>query len=136
MDLVAAARELGLPLLAVCRGLQVLNVAFGGTLRQHLDTTVAHQDETHTVDVIPGSCLHAITGREMLTVSSYHHQGIDRLGAGLTPTALSPDGVVEALETGEILAVQWHPEDLAARSGTDAALFTDLVERAAKTEGH
>lgn len=143
---VAAVLELGVPTLAICRGLQVLNVARGGSLHQHLNAVppgsaasgavtagaVVHRNAIHPVAVVAGSRLHAVTGRERLEVSSYHHQGVDRAGAGLRVTATAPDGGVEALETGEILAVQWHPEDLSATSPTDAALFADLVQRAAK----
>jgi putative glutamine amidotransferase len=128
----AGASEAGLPVLAICRGMQVLNVARGGTLHQHLDTTPSHLNVIHAVEVAPGSRLRAVTGRDRLEVSSYHHQGVARVGAGLRITATADGGGIEALETGEILAVQWHPEDLASASAADAALFADLVERAAK----
>ena len=124
-----------LPTLAICRGMQVLNVALGGTLHQHLDeTTVQHHDALHQVVVHPGSRLHALVGAERVPVSSYHHQALDRLASALVVTATADDGVIEAVEhrTADVLAVQWHPEDLHASSPSDAALFADLVERATK----
>ena len=124
-----------LPTLAVCRGMQVLNVALGGTLHQHLvETTVGHRNSIHSVTVRPGSRLHSIVGEGVVPVSSYHHQAIARLGRGLDVTATAADGVIEAVEhrTADILAVQWHPEDLHQTWGSDAALFADLVERAQK----
>lgn len=124
---------LGTPTLAICRGLQILNVATGGTLVQHLaGTTTPHHDGIHPVRVIPGTRLHAVVGAPAIEVSSYHHQGVDRLGADLVVAAVAADGLVEAVEhrDADIVAVQWHPEDRHTTSATDAALFTDLVERA------
>jgi putative glutamine amidotransferase len=123
------------PTLAICRGMQVLNVALGGTLQQHLqEGTVGHRDGHHEVTVTPGSRLHAIVGADRVPVSSYHHQAIGRLAADLVVTATADDGVIEAVEhrRADILAVQWHPEDLFTTSTSDAALFADLVERAQK----
>lgn len=130
---VAAALVLGLPTLAICRGMQVTNVALGGTLLQHLPPgPVQHRNALHEVEV--GGRLREIVGQDRVTVSSYHHQAVDRVGAGLVVTGRADDGCIEALEHegGTLLAVQWHPEDLHATHPTDAALFTDLVERAAK----
>jgi putative glutamine amidotransferase len=113
----------------------VVNVALGGTLHQHLAPgPVEHCDAHHGVTVTTGSRLRDVTGRDRIEVSSYHHQAVDRVGAGLLVTARAEDGCVEALEheSGHLLAVQWHPEDLHATHPADAALFTDLVERAAK----
>lgn len=124
-----------IPTLAICRGLQVLNVALGGTLHQHLvETSVAHRRSVHDVRVERGSRLHTVVGRDTVAVSSYHHQGVDVVADALVVTAVAADGVVEALElrTADVLAVQWHPEDLHTTSVTDAALFADLVERAGK----
>ena len=128
---VAAA----IPTLAVCRGMQVLNVALGGTLHQHLpETGVDHRDGVHEVRIEHRSRLRAVLGTDRVGVSSYHHQAVDVLGTDLVPTASAADGVVEALEhaRADVIAVQWHPEDLHASSATDAALFADLVERADK----
>lgn len=137
LDLAAvrAAIAVDVPTLAICRGLQVLNVALGGTLHQHLaETTVGHRNGLHDVLVRPGSRLHAVVGADRVPVSSYHHQAVDRLATDLVVTATAEDGVVEAVEhrTADVLAVQWHPEDLHATSASDAALFADLVERAHK----
>lgn len=137
LDLAAARAvvERDVPTLAVCRGLQVLNVALGGTLRQHLEeTTVRHGAGLHEVQVRPGSRLHAVVGTERVPVSSYHHQALDVLAPGLTVTATADDGVIEGVEheTADIIGVQWHPEDLHASSPSDAALFADLVDRGLK----
>ncbi|MGW0157773.1 gamma-glutamyl-gamma-aminobutyrate hydrolase family protein [Mycobacterium sp. NPDC003323] len=121
-----------IPTLAICRGMQVLNVALGGTLIQHLSDPL-HHNSIHPVRVLEGSRLHSIVGTDTVEVSSYHHQAIDILGADLTVTATA-DGVIEAVEhaLADIVAVQWHPEDRHAESFTDAALFADLVDRAQK----
>lgn len=123
----------GLPMLAICRGLQTLNVVCGGTLDQDLtETTVAHRSSPHEVMVTPGSRLGLITGASTVTVSSYHHQAVDRLGTNLIVAGTAADGLIEAVEhtSADILAVQWHPEDLFATNPTDRALFADLAERA------
>ncbi|WP_455356772.1 gamma-glutamyl-gamma-aminobutyrate hydrolase family protein [Streptomyces sp. SYSU K217416] len=135
LDLAVARAVIGrnIPALAICRGLQVLNVACGGTLTQHVPRgPVEHRDSLHAVTAVPGSRLHAVVGAEPFDVSSYHHQAIARLGQGLRVVARAADGCVEAVEhTGaDVLAVQWHPEDLAATSRPDAALFSDLIDRA------
>ena len=133
-----AVLETGHPTLAICRGMQVLNVALGGTLHQHLDpTTVDHRQSVHDVQVEPGSRLHAIVGSTTVPVSSFHHQAVDRLAHGLRATARAADGCIEAAEhvTADILAVQWHPEDLHETSATDLALFSDLTERARSRRG-
>ncbi|MDA2808741.1 gamma-glutamyl-gamma-aminobutyrate hydrolase family protein [Nocardiopsis suaedae] len=125
-----------LPVLGVCRGLQVMNVARGGTLHQHLPDVVGgngHRKRTavfdpHTVRVAPGSRTAGILGRTELEVPTYHHQGLDTLGEGLVATAWAEDGIVEAVEfTGEprALGVQWHPE-----MGDDPSLFRWLVAEA------
>jgi putative glutamine amidotransferase len=132
---VPAVLGLGLPTLAICRGMQVVNVALGGTLHLHLPPgPVEHRDARHGVTVSPGSRLRDVVGTDRIEVSSYHHQAVDRLGGGLVVTARADDGCVEALEheSGHLLAVQWHPEDLHATHPADAALVTDLVERAAE----
>lgn len=137
LDLAVARAviDLDLPTLAICRGMQVLNVALGGSLIQHVtESNTQHRNGIHPVSVVTGSALHAIVGAETIDVSSYHHQALDRLGAGLTVTAVAADGVVESVEHARagVVAVQWHPEDRHATSATDAALFTDLVDRARK----
>lgn len=120
MALLGAARERGVPVLAICRGLQLVNVVFGGTLRQHveLEEGVGHpqwetdgHEQTHRVHVVDGTMAGAIYDGE-LGVNSLHHQVVDEVGEGLIVSAKAPDGVVEGLESpdGKILAVQWHPE--------------------------
>jgi putative glutamine amidotransferase len=151
--LVSAALAAGLPLLGICRGLQVLNVALGGTLHQHLPALVGHDGHspvagaygTHRVQVAAGSRLagvlgqpHAAQARSELSVPTHHHQAIDRLGRGLVACAWADDGVIEAVEfaasapngagrggTGFAMAVQWHPE-----AGDDLRLFRALVTAA------
>ncbi|MFE9093102.1 gamma-glutamyl-gamma-aminobutyrate hydrolase family protein [Streptomyces sp. NPDC007264] len=135
LDLAVARAVLAhrLPALAICRGLQVLNTVCGGTLLQHLPPgPVEHRDALHAVTALPGTRLRSVVGPAAFTVSSYHHQAVDRLGDGLVVAARSADGRVEAVEhtSADVLAVQWHPEDLAASSRQDAALFGDLVDRA------
>jgi putative glutamine amidotransferase len=134
----ATARDL--PLLAICRGMQALNVARGGTLHQHLPdvTQVEHlQTEegfelTHAVTVGPGSPLHRLSGRRRLDVNSFHHQAVDELGKRLVPCAHAPDDTIEALFDPELrfcLGVQWHAELLTHRA-EHAPLLQGLVAAA------
>ncbi|MQA95432.1 MAG: gamma-glutamyl-gamma-aminobutyrate hydrolase family protein [Streptosporangiales bacterium] len=131
--LLSAALATGLPVLAICRGLQVLNVVRGGTLHQHLPDVVgdtAHAPErgrygTHDVTVTPGSLIAETLGRTELTTSTYHHQAIDLLGEGLRATAHAADGVIEGVEVEGhpyAIGVQWHPE-----VDADPSLFAGLV---------
>ncbi|HWE41620.1 MAG TPA: gamma-glutamyl-gamma-aminobutyrate hydrolase family protein [Gemmatimonadaceae bacterium] len=145
--LLTAAREARLPVLAICRGLQVANVALGGTLVQDLpserpsatthDRSDARTARVHEVRIAGGSRLSAATGAEMITVNSSHHQAIDRLAPGLAVTGNAPDGVVEGAEwVGDadwwMLGVQWHPEELVRTPpGWDRALFAAFRERVA-----
>ncbi len=135
LALLTAALERDLPVLAVCRGSQVLNVARGGDLVQHLPDVVGDEKHKHTpgvfadhdVSVEPDSRLGALLG-DRAPVKSHHHQGFGRLGEGLVPTAYAEDGTLEALEDPTkrfALGVLWHPE-----AGEDAALFGARVEQA------
>lgn len=136
MAVMSCAARLGIPTLAICRGMQILNVVQGGDLIQHLPASnVAHGNAVHDVMVAENSRLFQITGFTRIPVSSYHHQAVGAIGADLRVAATADDGCVEALEHtgGNLLAVQWHPEDLHASSRSDAALFADLSERAAKS---
>ncbi|WP_043616066.1 gamma-glutamyl-gamma-aminobutyrate hydrolase family protein [Nonomuraea candida] len=130
--LLAAALDAGLPYLGVCRGLQVLNVALGGTLHQHLPDVVGHTGHCPgpgrfgrlPVTPAPGTRLSKALGEEPLAVAHYHHQSVDRLAPGLTVTATAGDGTIEAVESpaGFTMAVQWHPE-----ADEGHALFEALV---------
>lgn len=125
-DLAAARHALarGLPTLAICRGLHVVNVALGGMLRQ--DMTGPHRHVVHPVTLRPGSALAAISPVDKVDASCFHHQCVDRLADGLRPVAWAADGTVEAVELskpgGWFVAVQWHPED-----APDQWLFDALV---------
>ena len=136
----AGAAERDLPVLAICRGMQALNVARGCTLHQHLPDLTAlehNQSErsfapTHSVSVTPGSLLHRLADADVLGVNSYHHQAVERLGAGLAVCATAPDGTVEAVwdpAARFCLGVQWHPEVLTHRAD-HAPLFERLVAAA------
>lgn len=131
---IAAAENLGIPALLICRGLQLWNVERGGTLFQHWPTSdVDHVGQVHPVSVEARSLLaEALGTTENVDVSSYHHQAIDELGRGLRATSRGFDGCVEAVEDEEhtILAVQWHPEDRAETDAVDAALFKWIITRA------
>ncbi len=118
--LVAAACEADIPILGICRGMQLLNVAFGGTLRQHVGVTngVVHRqgagryEKVHRVELDPSCRLARLVGHVQLDVNSIHHQGINEVGDSLVAVGFSADGLPEALESREyrVLAVQWHPE--------------------------
>jgi putative glutamine amidotransferase len=128
MDLACAraAIELGRPLLAICRGHQVLNVALGGTLVQHLEGhRFVHQRRT----LEPGSRAALAIGHGRPLGHCVHHQAIDRLGDGLIVTGRADDGTIEAVElpTGWVVGVQWHPEDTAADDGDQQRLFDAFV---------
>jgi putative glutamine amidotransferase len=123
----------GIPVLAICRGMQLFNVVHGGTLIQHLPGHQLKQrdDIVHTVRVTPGTRLAAILGHGEHAVNSRHHQAVDRPGDGLIVSAIAPDGVIEALEKpGDsfAVAVQWHPEDRILASAADRKLFEAFAE--------
>jgi putative glutamine amidotransferase len=136
LALMRAALERDLPMLAICRGSQVLNVALGGDLEQHVPDRVGseiHREvpgvfSDHDVEVLEGTRLSTLIG-DRHDVKSHHHQGFGTLGAGLREAARAPDGTVEALEDPArrfTLGVLWHPE-----AGEDLALFQALVAEAA-----
>ena len=137
LALFRGAEERRMPVLAICRGLQLVNVARGGTLHQHLPEALGTERyrvgggvfATNRVQVDPGTTLAGIVGDSELDVHSYHHQGIDRLGGGLVVTARTDDGLTQAVEsTGEsyLVGVQWHPE----QDVEDRRLFAGLVQAA------
>lgn len=132
--LLTAARARRLPVLAICRGIQVLNVAFGGTLIQDLASErpgpIAHEDDAHPheIQIDAGSLLHRTLGERVAMVNSRHHQAIDDPSPELRVVARAPDGVVEGVELAHphdqwLLGVQWHPEDM-----TETALFRGFAE--------
>jgi putative glutamine amidotransferase len=135
LGLLKAALQRDMPVLAICRGSQLLNVARGGDLVQHLPESVGHEQHRHDpgsfsdhdVEVAADSRLGGLLG-DRAPVKSHHHQGYGRIGSGLREVAWAEDGVVEGLEDGDkrfALGVLWHPEE-----GEDFALFKGLVEEA------
>jgi putative glutamine amidotransferase len=138
MALLRAALERDMPVLAICRGFQLLNVARGGDLVQHLPEEVGHDAHKrvpgefalHPVEIGPGTRLSSIVDRAS-HVTSHHHQGVGRIGDGLVEAAWADDGTLEALEDPSrrfVLGVQWHPE--ASEDAADRALFEALVVEA------
>lgn len=147
LQLVRWALDDAKPVLAVCRGAQLLNVAVGGTLYQdvsaqhpgaikhdHFPSGGRRRDElTHTVQIAAGSRLARLLGAEVLPVNSMHHQGIARLASGLVAVATAPDGLIEGVETANghfVLGVQWHPEDLVDADPRMRQLFAEFVASA------
>ena len=128
LPLIRAAVARGMPILAICRGFQELNVALGGTLHQRLQDLPGRIDHTsamqpsakvrtgkaHTIRVVPGSWLHRLAGATEIAVNSLHNQGIDRLAPGLVAEGTAPDGTIEAVRVanapGFAVGMQWHPE--------------------------
>jgi len=134
----AVARRRALPVLAICRGMQLLNVERGGDLVQHLADVIDMEPHrpapgvfgTHEVTIAPGSRAHELLGGRA-SVQSAHHQGIGRVGAGLEPSAHASDGTIEALEDPHApfcIGVLWHPDEEALEGG--APLFRGLVDAA------
>ncbi len=138
------------PCLAICRGIQVINVATGGTLYQDLTSEfnpengtpkLQHSQNspeytpTQHVSVRPGTLLHRITGETLLKVNSHHHQAVKELGKGFVISATSPDGLIEAIERENdmfCLGVQWHPEHLSSNDPVQAKLFNAFVRACEK----
>lgn len=124
LSLLVAALDGGVPVLAICRGMQLLNIAFGGTLIGHMtgaseehpdipEDVSAAFDFRHAVDLAPRSRIRAAVGSDLIRTNSLHHQAVDRLGSGLSITGTARDGIVEAIETSGspwCVGVQWHPE--------------------------
>lgn len=135
------------PVLAVCRGAQLVNVAIGGSLYQdvgaqhpdaikhdHFPTGGRRRDElAHAVRLTPGSRLQRLLGVDSIAVNSMHHQGIAKLAPGLVPVATSPDGLIEGVETSNghfLIGVQWHPEDLVDVDSRMQRIFQAFIEAA------
>ena len=144
------ALERDMPILAICRGLQFLNVALGGSLHQHLPDVVgdhikhaqtehgfARDEPTHGVRMEPGSCLSALLGADRTRVNSMHHQAINRLGSGLVATAWADDGCIEGAELQGrrfVAGVQWHPEEMALQDEPPRRLFAGFVAAAGRSQ--
>ena len=143
--LVRRARERGLPTLGICRGVQLANVALGGTLVQDIpserpsgvrhDSPVERAHRVHPVDVEEGSALARALGAATFTTNSFHHQALATVAEPLRVTARAPDGIVEGVESRDphawwLLAVQWHPEELVGtREPWDRGLFQAFADR-------
>jgi putative glutamine amidotransferase len=142
LALVREALRRDLPLLAICRGHQVLNVAMGGTLVQDIpsqlpgagahDPDVERWETCHEVEILPGTRLREILGTERVAVNSFHHQSVKGLGGDLVLSARSPDGVVEGIEVPRgtrrfVVGVQWHPESFWDHPPGFGSLFEALV---------
>jgi putative glutamine amidotransferase len=147
IELARRATERHLPLLAICRGIQVLNVALGGSLHQDVatfpGTPIAHTQKaprhkpTHAVKIEAASRLADVIGAHDLDVNSMHHQAIKDLGRGLCAVAFSPDSLIEAVELDDpsrfVFGVQWHPEELAPHQPAAQRLFAALIAAASRT---
>ncbi|MDR1079735.1 MAG: gamma-glutamyl-gamma-aminobutyrate hydrolase family protein [Deltaproteobacteria bacterium] len=146
--LLFSALEAGLPVFGVCRGLQLMNVALGGTLWEDIETMVEgaaeHRQRSprtchgHRVRLVPGSLVARLSGTLELDVNTGHHQGVRRLGGGLAATGASEDGLCEALELpghAFVLGVQWHPEGLARSDPRALALFRGFADAAREAGG-
>jgi len=143
LELCRMALQGNKPVLAICRGIQVLNVAAGGTLYQDLAavTSLQHSQQaprwypTHQIRIWEGSSLYALAGQEYYRVNSFHHQAINKLGQGLKAVAWSGDNLIEAVEAEEkperIVGVQWHPEGTWETDALSFNLFRRLVQHAA-----
>lgn len=148
--LLEAARERGIPVLGICRGIQLINAAMGGTLWQDLASQrpegLSHNQvagrtaRTHAITTTPGTRVAAAAHDGTFEVNSFHHQAIRRLAPGLVATATAPDGIIEAVEGAPgapwLLAVQWHPEEFHAESvAVDRGLFAALIAAARSRVG-
>lgn len=135
LQLLRLALDQQLPVLCICRGLQLLNVAFGGELVQHLPSANEHVQrgvvDAHLVRTVEGSQLESICGAGEFAVNSRHHQAVSKLGEGLVISGYSSDDVVEGLEVPGhkfVVAVQWHPEDRVPLRDPDTKLFTAFAK--------
>jgi len=151
LRLIRAAVVHGLPVLAICRGMQELNVALGGTLHQRLQDLDGRLDHStplvanspmriakaHHVHAVPDGWLHGVAGRTEIAVNSLHNQGVDRLAPVLAVEATAPDGTIEAVRapgaTGHVVGVQWHPEYDFRHDLVSRAIFEDFARACSRT---
>lgn len=138
--------ETQLPILAICRGSQLLNVAAGGSLYQDLslrkEETYHHallsapkHHPVHTASIVPGSILHGVFQQESIKINSYHHQAVDRLASGFTATMHTDDGVIEAFEMNSnryVMGIQWHPEMMTQNNPIYLSVFKDFVKHCSR----
>ena len=130
---ITAALDRDVPLLAVCRGAQILNVALGGTLHQHIGDS--HRDVLHAVTVEPGTRTAGAVGDGPVRVHCFHHQSVEDVAPDLVVTARHPDGTVEGLEHRSarwVVGTQWHPEDTAGTDSAQQRLFAAFVSAASR----
>lgn len=144
MEALSLACQQEKPILGICRGLQLINVAFGGTLYQDLsqnssEPPLKHSQEAkmhvavHTVDITPDTILHSIFGKDSVGTNSFHHQGIKQLASGLIASAFARDGVIEGIEKENypfMVAVQWHPERMVDHDPAMLHLFQFFIAKA------
>jgi putative glutamine amidotransferase len=145
LGLLSGAIEAGVPVLGLCRGLQIMNIHFGGSLYQDLPTqfpsnvkheshaTLERKKPMHAVEILPGTLLGTLVGGSRIEVNSIHHQGIKVLGTHLRASAKSPDGLIEAIEHETLpfcVGTQWHPEEF--HGGHADALFGAFMDEARK----
>ena len=132
---VQHAVSLDIPVLAICRGHQILNVALGGTLIQHLENYEVHRDTMHDVQLTPGSLVAEAMETTHPLTHSFHHQAIEAVAPSLTVVGYYSDGTVEAVQHTTatwVVGVQWHPEDTAQEDPANQGLFNALVQRATR----
>ncbi|MDO4542032.1 MAG: gamma-glutamyl-gamma-aminobutyrate hydrolase family protein [Bacillota bacterium] len=130
LDLAALAAASSLPIMGICRGMQVINIALGGTVYQDIGREHFQKTDpltlSHEIEVSSQSHLFSVLKRERLMVNSFHHQSVDKVAPVLRAVAFSADGIIEAIEGKNILGLQWHPEWLCHRE-TELGIFRDFI---------
>lgn len=128
-----------MPILGICRGMQVLAVAAGGTIVQDINSSICHMQKspryvkTHTVNIKKGSHLFSVCGKKKITVNSFHHQSVLNCGKNFRPCAFSADGIIEAMESKKnsfAMGVQWHPEYLYNKNQSQKNIFSAFITQA------
>ena len=140
ITLIRKMAELGKPIFGICRGMQMINVAFGGDMIQDIPSAIENclkhmgdmqyrSKPVHSVALTPGSRVHGIFGKDEIQVNTFHHQAIDRLAEGFEVTGRSPEGIAEAFENAQakIWGVQWHPENMVEAYPEFLGLFQSFV---------